>query len=124
MTSYAQHNAWCLLNRGGRTCDCDAFLSGLPLAPAIPEVAEFFNLSGPVSKRVLARTRETLEIEGHIAGVGHITPHGTTLVREPLVDFYDVKIKGWNCRTCRVFNGEEKEYRMRCRSCDAARPTS
>lgn len=33
-------------------------------------------------------------------------------------------LKGWTCgnQACRVFNGEEKEPRTHCRSCDAEKP--
>lgn len=34
----------------------------------------------------------------------------------------DVQLRGWNCRSCRVFNGEEKERLTSCRSCGSARP--
>ncbi len=41
-----------------------------------------------------------------------------------LLEFYDIKLKGWECRTCRRFNGEEKETRHECSACGAFRPTT
>jgi len=32
-----------------------------------------------------------------------------------------ILLKGWSCRACGVFNGEEKERRSECRSCGLAR---
>ncbi len=28
-----------------------------------------------------------------------------------------IRLRGWNCPRCKVFNGEEKEQRRDCRSC-------
>lgn len=41
-----------------------------------------------------------------------------------LVVYYDIKLKGWNCRTCLRFNSEEKETMHVCNMCQAPRPTS
>jgi hypothetical protein len=36
-----------------------------------------------------------------------------------------IVLKGWTCPNpvCRVFNGEEKERRDRCRACDTEKPS-
>lgn len=33
-----------------------------------------------------------------------------------------IRLAGWNCPNCKVFNGEEKEPRTHCRHCDAEKP--
>ena len=35
---------------------------------------------------------------------------------------YGIMIRGWHCRSCQAFNGEERVMLERCRSCDVARP--
>lgn len=40
---------------------------------------------------------------------------------EPIM--YELVVCGWKCRECFVFCSEEKELMVRCRACDAPRPT-
>ena len=44
----------------------------------------------------------------------HDRPHGFIA---------DVQLRGWQCSCCGVFNGEEKERRELCRTCETKRPT-
>ncbi len=99
-------------------------------------------MSGKVSMHI-ARARAALHGEPKVAEhnawcslfLGGLTCNcDAFLKRKPLasvtptklIEFYDLKFKGWNCRSCRVFNGEEKETQISCRNpmCNAPRPTT
>lgn len=46
------------------------------------------------------------------------------LTPDGLIVFYDIRLKGWNCRACARFNSEEKETMLKCNACQVPRPTS
>lgn len=69
-------------------------------------------------RKVLAR-KESTPAEKREAYAEHMTQQGKIA---PLTIHHEIRIKGWNCRQCRCFNGEEHSIHLVCRSCDAPRP--
>ncbi len=80
-----------------------------------------------VDNAVEALLGEAASASVRVAGVGALREHGgqeaSAVPSSALTEFYDIRLKGWNCRRCGVFCGEEKETLTTCRSCDAPRPT-
>ncbi len=81
---------------------------------------------GPLQARKLTRAKSFREFTDPFDAAAEaryaedVKPHHPP--QSPLRTFHDIKLKGWNCPACKVFNGEEKEVMHVCRSCGGDRP--